>query len=77
MTQKPISSPKGKRLLDEKCRIVFLLLLTLSLTACSPQPLATESVVTQFTVTPSLVTSTVVTADWFQVYFTNPAGPMV
>ncbi len=52
-------------MLDEKCLIVFLLLLTLSLIGCSPQPLATEVVVTPFTVTEFVVTPSVVTAGWF------------
>ena len=62
--------------------LIQFLLLLVTLAACaipkggSPQPLATEVVVTPFTVTPSVVPPTVVTADWFQVYFTNPAAPM-
>ena len=62
--------------------LIQFLLLLVTLSACaipkggSPQPLATEVVVTPFTVTPSVVPPTVVTADWFQVYFTNPAAPM-
>jgi len=76
MPEQPESFLKGKELLDEKWLIVFILLLALSLTACSPQPLATEVVVTPFVVTEFVVTPTVLTADWFQVYFTNPADPM-
>jgi phosphatidylserine/phosphatidylglycerophosphate/cardiolipin synthase-like enzyme len=81
MTEQPIaspqgtSSPQGKKRLDEKCRIVFLLLFALAACAIpeggTPQLLATESVVT-----PSVVTEFVVTTDWFQVYFTNPADLM-
>ncbi|MCJ7584749.1 MAG: phospholipase D-like domain-containing protein [Anaerolineales bacterium] len=51
-------------------QIQFALLL-FALAACTPQPPATESIVT-----PSVVTPTVVTTDWFQVYFTNPADLM-
>ena len=49
---------------------ILIALLLFALAACTPLPLATESVVTPFVVTP-----TVLTADWFQVYFTNPADP--
>ena len=84
MPEQPTSSPQGKKLLDEKCRkvvaflatIVFLLLLAISLVTCSPQPLATQVVVIPFTVTPFTVTPSIAAADWFQVYFTNPASPM-
>jgi len=51
----------------------ILLLIALALTACSPQldEQPTLLLATEFAVTP-----TVVTSDWFQVYFTNPAAPM-
>ena len=64
MPAQPTAFPQVK-MLDEKCLIVFLLLLTLSLIGCSPQPLATEVVVTPFTVTEFVVTPSVVTAGWF------------
>jgi phosphatidylserine/phosphatidylglycerophosphate/cardiolipin synthase-like enzyme len=51
-------------------QIQFALLL-FALAGCNPRP-----VVTPFTVTEFVVTPTVLTADWFQVYFTNPADPM-
>lgn len=56
----------------------ILLLITLALTACSPQPdepptppFATQGLVTEYVVTP-----TVALADWFQVYFTSPSDPL-
>jgi phosphatidylserine/phosphatidylglycerophosphate/cardiolipin synthase-like enzyme len=55
MPEQSFSSLQGKKLPGEKCCIVFLLLLALSLAACSPQPLATESVIIPFTLTPSVV----------------------